>query len=354
MIGGGPGAMIGEAHRVTARAAGWKLVAGAFSSDPQKSEKQAEASGLAPEMGYPDWRALIADAGKLALDAVVVVTPNHLHAGPVVAALEAGLHVVCDKPLARDPSETAAIAAAAAHARGRVFVTYTYAGFEAVRQAAALVAEGRIGTLRLVQASYFQDWLATRLEDTGLGLAAWRMDPARSGPAGSTADLGTHLWHLCALVTGMLPEAVSADLSTQVPGRKLDDTALIRLRYPGSARGQLAITQAAICGPGGLDLQVMGDKGGISWSLAQPFDLRLLKPGGKSETLSFPDTGPFAAVKGPAPGYLGAFSKVYADIADCIGGGSARPPGLAEGLSGVAFVDAAVRSSAQDGAWLSP
>ncbi len=354
MIGGGPGAMIGEAHRMTAKAAGWTLVAGAFSSDPQKSRQQAEASGLSPDMGYGDWRALIADAGRLGLDAIIVVTPNHLHAEPVIAALETGLHVVCDKPLARDTSETAAIAAAAAHARGRVFVTYTYAGFEAVRHAAKLVSEGAIGTLRLVQASYFQDWLATKLEDTGLGLAAWRMDPARSGPAGATADIGTHLWHLCSLVTGTLPEAISADLSAQVPGRKLDDTGLIRVRYANGARGQLAVTQAAICAPGGLDLQVMGDKGGLSWSIAQPFDLRLLKPGDKTETLTFPDTSAFAALKGPPPGYLGAFQRIYADIADAIVGGPAHPPGLADGLAGVAFVEAAVRSSAADGAWVRP
>ncbi len=353
MIGGGPGAMIGNAHRVTAAAAGWKLVAGAFSSDPQKSRSQAEASGLAQEMGYADWRSLIADAGKLGLDAVVVVTPNHLHAAPVITALEAGLHVVCDKPLARDGTETAAIAAAAARAKGRLFLTYTYAGFEAVRHAARLVAEGRIGALRLVQASYFQDWLATRLEDTGLSLAAWRMDPARSGPAGATADIGTHLWHLCSLVTGAIPQSLSADLTAQVPGRQLDDTGLFRLRYANGARGQLAVTQAAACGGGGLELQVMGDRGGLAWSLAKPFDLRVLGIGGKGgETLSFPDTSPFAGLKGSPPGYLAAFMRIYADIADSIAGGACQPPGLAEGVSGVGFVEAAVRSSADDGAWV--
>lgn len=352
MIGGGPGAMIGEAHRLAARAAGWRLAAGAFSSDPGKSRQQAEACGLPPERGYADWRDLIAEAGALGLSAVVIVTPNHLHAEPAVAALEAGLHVVCDKPLARNSAETAAIAAAAAESAGRVFVTYTYAGFAALRQAAEFVAQGHLGTLRLVQASFFQDWLTTRLEETGLGLAAWRTDPARSGPAGATADLGTHLWHLCAAVTGQVPEAVSADLSAQAPGRALDDTGLVRLRYAGGARGQLAVTQAAVCGGGGLELQVMGDKGGIGWSMSAPFALRVMTQGAPAEIVTVPDEGPFSGLKGPPPGFLNAFAALYAGFDAALRGENVTVPGLAEGMSGVAFVEAATASARADGAWI--
>ncbi len=352
MIGGGPGAMIGEAHRLAARAAGFTLVAGAFSSDAGKSRAQAEASGLAPEMGFADWRALVAAAGDLALDAVVIVTPNHLHAAPAIAALEAGLHVICDKPLARTNEETAAITAAARASRGRVFVTYTYAGYAAVRRAATLTAEGWVGALRLVQASYFQDWLATRVEDSGLGLAAWRTDPARSGPAGATADLGSHLFHLCAMVTGEAPEALSADLSAQVAGRALDDTGLVRLRYPGGARGQIAVSQAAVCGRGGLEFQIMGDKGGLGWSMVRPFELRLMRPGQPVEVETLTDEGPFSAVEGPPPGFLNAFATLYSDFATAMTGGAATPPGLADGVAGVAFVEAAVASSRHEGSWV--
>ncbi len=352
MIGGGPGAMIGDAHRLAARAAGWTLVAGAFSSDPAKSRQQAEAQGLPPERGYADWRALIADAAALGLDVIVIATPNHLHAAPAIAALNAGLHVVCDKPLATSRAEAEAIAAAAARAGKQVGVTYTYAGFTALRHAAKRVAEGAIGTLRLVQAEYFQDWLTTRLEDSGLSLAAWRMDPARSGPAGATADLGTHLWQLVSMLTGVEPEAVSADLSAQVAGRALDDTGLVRLRYAGGARGQIAVTQAAACGGGGLRLSIMGDRGGLSWSLDAPFQLKQLGVGKADAPVIVPDDDPYAGIKGPPPGFLAAFAAVYRGFAEAIEAGAPVYPGIAEGVSGMAFIEAALASARADGAWV--
>jgi predicted dehydrogenase len=352
MIGGGPGAMIGEAHRLSARAAGFELVAGAFSSDAAKSVQQAIASGLAETAGYADWRQLIADARQLDIEALVIATPNNLHAPQAITALEAGLHVICDKPLATSVNEAQAIAAAAARANRIVGVTYTYAGFAALRRAAALVAEGALGHVRLVQAEFFQDWFTSRLEDSGLGFAAWRMDPSKAGPAGVTADLGTHLWQLLAMVTGLVPAAVSAELTALTEGRPLDDTALVRLRYANGARGQLAVTQAAACGGGDLKLQIMGDKGGLAWSLAAPFDLRRFGLGKAEETETFPNDGPYAAMKGPPPGFLDAFTSVYRGFASAIAGGTKASPGLVEGVSGMAFIEAALASSRGDGAWV--
>lgn len=352
MIGGGPGAMIGEAHRLAARAAGFELVAGAFSSDVGKSAHQAKASGLPEGAGYADWQALIAAARDLRLDALVIATPNHLHAPVAIAALKAGLHVICDKPLATSRAEAESIAAAARRADRIVGVTYTYAGFAALKRAAELVAEGALGSLRLIQAEFFQDWFTARVEDTGLGFAAWRMDPSQAGPAGVTADLGTHLWQLLAMVTGTAPEAISADLTALTPSRPLDDTALVRLRYANGARGQLAVTQAAACSGGGLRLQIMGDKSGLAWSLDNPFELKRLGLGGPAEVLSFPNDGPYAALKGPPPGLLDAFTSVYVGFAGAIRGEAAAYPGLSEGLSGMAFIEAALSSSRRDGAWV--
>lgn len=353
MVGGGPGAMIGEAHRMAARAAGMELVAGAFSSVPAKSAQQAEASGLAASRGFAGWPALIAAAGDLGLEAVVIVTPNHLHAAPAIAALQAGLHVMCDKPLATSLSEARAIAAAAGEAGRLVGVTYTFAGYAALRLAGDLVRAGEIGAVRLVQAEYFQDWLTERLEESGRAAAAWRTDPARSGPAGATADLGTHLWQVLGMVTGETPAAISADLTALAAGRALDDTGLVRLRYRDGARGQLAVTQAAVCGGGGMRIQVMGDKAGLAWSMAAPFELKRLGPGGAVETVTVPADGPFSALKGPPPGFLDAFAAAYRAFAAAIKGEGAPLAGIAEGVSGMAFVEAAVASSRAEGAWVS-
>ncbi|BCW88197.1 Inositol 2-dehydrogenase/D-chiro-inositol 3-dehydrogenase [Alphaproteobacteria bacterium SO-S41] len=351
MIGGGPGAMIGEAHRMTARAAGFELVAGAFSSDPAKSQAQAVKSGLEAARGYATWPALIADAGALALDAIVIVTPNHLHAQPAIAALNAGLHVVCDKPLAVSVAQAEAIAEAARAANRIVGVTCTYAGFGGPQLAAKIVAEGGIGSLRLVQAEYCQDWLATKLEDGGQGPAAWRTDPARSGPAGATGDIGSHLWQMIEIVTGRRAAALSADLTALVEGRMLDDTALIRLRYPDGARGQMTITQAAV-GGAGLRFQIMGDTGGVIWRQDDPLHVTLMKKGGATEVFDVANEGPFAAVKGPPIGFLDAFVDLYRRFGGAIRGEAVSYPGVEDGVRGMAFIEAAVASSKADGAWL--
>ena len=351
MIGGGPGAMIGEAHRMTARTAGFELVAGAFSSDPAKSQVQAVKSGLDAARGYADWRALIADAGALDLQAVIIVTPNHLHAQPALAALNAGLHVICDKPLTVSLAEASAIAEAARLANRIVGVTYTYAGFGGPQLAAKIVAEGGIGALRLVQAEYCQDWLATKLEDGGAGPAAWRTDPARSGPAGATGDIGTHLWQMIETVTGRRADALSADLTALVAGRMLDDTALIRLRYAGGARGQMTITQAA-AGGGGLRFQIMGDAGGVIWRQDDPLHVTLMKKGGAVEMFDVANDGPFATLKGPPAGFLDAFADIYRRFAAAIRGETVTYPGIEDGVRGMAFIEAAVASSKADGAWV--
>ncbi|MFT3811591.1 MAG: Gfo/Idh/MocA family oxidoreductase [Micropepsaceae bacterium] len=349
MIGGGPGAMIGEVHRLAARASGWKLVAGAFSSDPAKSQAQAVKAGLDASRGYGDWQSLIANSAKLGLDAVVIVKPNFLHAEQAAAALKAGLHVICDKPLCTNGEDARHLAALTGD---RVFgLTYAYSGYAALQRAAALVAGGHLGTLRLVTGEFTQDWLALDAEK-GASMAAWRTDPARSGPSGAVADIGTHLFHMSSFVTGGHPEAVSADLTAMVAGRRLEDTALVRMRYANGARGQITISQSVACSGGGIRFAAMGDEGGVAWAQETPHVLKLMRRGAAAEFLDVPTTGPLPDVPGAPSGFLNSFAAVYGQFDAAMKGGSGPYPGIADGVRGVAFIEAAVASSRRDGAWV--
>lgn len=349
MIGGGPGAMIAEAHRLAAGVNGFALVAGAFSTDPEKSRTQAIKCRLAPEMGYADWRDLIADAAKLDISAVVIVTPNFLHAEQAEAALKAGLHVICDKPLCNSVAEADRLGRAV---KDRVFgVTYAYAAYAALQRARELVAEGRLGALRLVTGEFTQDWLAFYAEASAT-MAAWRTDPARSGLSGALADIGTHLFHMASFVTGQHPVSVSADLATMVAGRRLDDTALVRLRYAGGARGSLTISQAVASSGGGIRFAARGDEGGVVWSQEAPHQLTLLKRGVAAEIVDVPTTGPLPDVPGAPSGFLNCFAGLYSRFGAAIRGEKADYPDLQDGIRGVAFIEAAVASSRAEGAWV--
>lgn len=351
MAGGGPGALIGEAHRIAARAAGFDLVGGAFSTDAERSRSQAQKSGLGAEAGYGDWRALIADAGRLEAEAIVIVTPNHLHAPIALAALDASLHVICDKPLCTSLSDAKAIAEAGARTGRIVGLTHTYAGYTAIQEAARRVRAGGIGRTRLVLGHYVQDWLTKPIEPDGVGMAAWRLDPARSGPAGAAADIGTHVYHMAALISGLAARELSAELSSFVEGRRLDDTALVRLRYPGGARGVLTISQAVASSGGTVRFEIMGDEGGIGWQLDRPHELTLMKLGAPAETAVFETPGPLPEVPGAPAGFLNAFAALYGRYASVIRGEAAAYPDVSDGVEGMKFIEAAVRSSATDGAW---
>lgn len=351
MAGGGPGALIGEAHRIAARASGFELVGGAFSRDLTQSRVQAEKSGLAAGAGYGDWQALIADAGRLEAAAIVIVTPNHLHAPIALAALNAGLHVICDKPLCTSVGDARAIVGAAVQAGRIVGLTHTYAGYASIGEAARRVRAGTIGRPRLVLGHYVQDWLTKPIERDGVGMAAWRLDPARSGPAGAAADIGTHAYHMAGMVSGMAASDLSAELSSFVEGRRLDDTALVRLRYPGGTRGVLTISQAVASSGGAVRFEILGDEGGIGWQLDRPHELKLMKLGAPAEAITVETPGPLPEVPGAPAGFLNAFAALYGRYAAAIRGEPTWYPDAGDGLEGMKFIEAAVRSSAADGAW---
>lgn len=353
MVGGGQGAFIGAIHRIAARMDGrFVLVAGALSSDPARAQASADDLGI---RSHDDFKAMArAEAARDdGIEAVAIVTPNHLHADPAIAFLRAGIHVICDKPLAATPEQARRIADAVAHGPARLFLTHNYCAMPMVREARALVAEGALGALRLVQADYLQGWLSDAVHSKQ---ADWRTDPARAG-AGALGDIGTHAWQLAQFVAGQTPDRLSADLSSMVPGRAVDDDARIALRYPGGARGGIWASQVAAGQENGLSLRLFGTDAGLEWHLQRPERLILSPRNGPARLLTRAQdrSGSFRTPPGHPEGYLEGFANLYADIADIIRGDLShvdRVPGIAEGLSGMAFIAAAQASAARDGAWV--
>ncbi|WP_246659617.1 Gfo/Idh/MocA family protein [Ancylobacter moscoviensis] len=368
MVGGGSGAFIGAVHRIAARLDGeFQLVAGALSSTPEKARASAQALGIA--RSYDDFAAMArAEARRRdGIEAVAIVTPNHMHAEPAITFLKRGIHVICDKPLTATLAEARKLAKVAGRSDALFILTHNYTGYPMVRQARAMVAAGDLGALRLVQVEYAQEWLTEAAEKHGSKQAEWRTDPARSGAGGATGDIGTHAYNLACFVSGLTPEALAADLSSFVPGRALDDNAHVLLRFAGGARGMLWASQVAPGNENGLRLRLYGEKGGLEWAQEDPNRL-WFTPFGEPRRLitrSGAGAGPEAARVSRIPpghpeGYLEAFANIYAEAARAIRArqtGEAPPEGmvyptLADGLAGMRFVEACVRSSQRNASWV--
>ncbi len=355
MVGGGSGAFIGAVHRIAARMDGrFALVAGALSSDPARAQASADDLGI---RGYDDFAAMAqAEAARPdGIEAVAVVTPNHMHAAPAVAFLNAGIHVICDKPLAATAEQARQIADAARAGGARLFLTHNYSALPMVREARALVADGALGTLRLVQAEYLQGWLA---DDVQNKQADWRTDPARAG-AGALGDIGTHAWQLAQFVTGRTPALISADLSSMVAGRAVDDDARIALRYEGGTKGGIWVSQVAVGQENGLSLRLFGSDAALEWHLQRPEQLIMTPKDGPARILTRAQdrSGSSRTPPGHPEGYLEGFANLYSDIAAIIRGDlthEGRVPGIEAGLSGMAFIAACQASAARDGAWVAP
>jgi len=371
MVGGGQGAFIGAVHRIAARLDDrYELLAGALSSDPGRARDSGAALHLAPERSYADFAAM-AEAEAVrpdGIEVVAIVTPNHLHYAPAKAFLARGVHVICDKPLTHR-LEDALDLQAAVHDSGSIFaVTYTYTGYPLVRQARAMVADGALGDVRIVQVEYPQEWLTQPLEATGQKQAVWRTDPARSGAAGSVGDIGTHAFQLAEFVTGLTVESLAADLSSFGAGRVLDDNAHMLLRFGGGARGMLWSSQVAVGHENGLRLRVYGIKGGLEWAQEQP-NLLVFTPFGEPPRMirragagALPAAAHASRIPSGHPeGYLEAFAQLYRDLAEQIAaraeGRAPDPacllvPGVEAGVRGMRFISAAVESSAANASWV--
>lgn len=373
MVGGGRDAFIGGVHRIASRIDDhFVLCAGAFSSTADKALASARELGIGDERAYADFSDMAAreSARDDGIEAVAIVTPNNLHWPVAREFLSRGIHVICDKPLTAtldEARELVAAAESAARSSGALFVlTHNYTGYPMMRQARAMIGAGELGDLRVVQVEYAQDWLAEDLESTGQKQAGWRTDPARSGAGGSIGDIGTHAFNLATFVTGLALSSLCADIDAFVSGRQLDDNAHVMLRFEGGAKGMLWSSQVAPGNENGLRLRIYGSKGGLEWSQEEPNKLwfsplgeatRLLTRGGPGAHESANVVSRIPA--GHPEGYLEGFATLYTEAAAHIRArrdGMAVPadsclPTVRDGLAGVAFVDAVVRSSRADGAW---
>jgi predicted dehydrogenase len=371
MVGGGRGAFIGAVHRIAARLDDrYELVAGAFAADPARARDSAADLHIAPDRAYADF-AVMAKAEPARpdrIDVVAIVTPNHVHHAAARAFLDAGIHVICDKPLTTAVADAEDLVAAVERTGLLFALTHNYTGYPMVRQARAMAADGALGAIRVVQVEYPQDWLSTRLEATGQKQAEWRTDPKRSGAAGSLGDLGTHAFNIAEFVTGLRVTEVAADLTTFVAGRPLEDNAHVLLRFEGGARGALWSSQVAPGNQNALKLRVYGERAGLEWEQEQPNVLRVSPLGQLPQLLTRagPGAGPAAAhatriPAGHPEGYLEGFAQLYTDFAEQITArlerrepapASLLVPTVEDGLRGVRFVAAAVESSRRGSAWL--
>jgi len=367
MVGGGQGAFIGAVHRIAARLDDdWELVAGALSSDPARARASGAELRIDPARCYSDFREMArAEAertrhGGDGIDAVAIVTPNHLHFPVACAFIEAGIHVVCDKPLTTSLADAQHLQALVRQHDVRLCLTHNYSGYPLIRAARALVEAGELGEVRIVQVEYAQDWLAQPLEASGQKQAAWRTDPALAGPAGCLGDIGTHAAQLAEFVIGLAPQQLSAELTTFVPGRRVDDHVQVQLRYANGARGLLWASQVATGEENHLRLRVYGTKAALHWDQEQPNALTWQPAGQPAQRLtrgmaSLPAMAA-AATRTPTghpEGYLEAFAQLYRDFASDLRD-LARPasvPGVDDGVRSLAFVETVLASAAHDGAW---
>ena len=372
MVGGGRDAFIGRVHRQAMALDGQiTLVAGALSSQPDKARASGRDLGLADARNHGRWQDLLQHELSLSPEErvhfVSIVTPNDLHHPVAKAFVEAGFHVVCDKPLVHTVEQAEDLAGAVGRA-GTVFgVTYNYSGYPMVREARELVKARLLGEIRKVVVEYHQGWLARAIEAGGHKQAAWRTDPARSGAAGAIGDIGSHAEQLVSAVTGLRVEALCADLNAAVPGRAVDDDASVLLRFEGGARGVLMASQIAAGYDNDLRLRVFGSEGSLDWRQEQPNELVHRPVDGAPRVLARQMSGltPAALQAGRLPaghpeGFIEAFANVYLGVAADIRARQAGAPAdapspdyprIADGVRGVRFIDAVLRSARGAAKW---
>ncbi|WP_422039613.1 Gfo/Idh/MocA family protein [Roseibium sp.] len=365
MVGGGKDAFIGAVHRIASRIDGrYELVAGALSSTPEKALESGQALGLKQDRIYTDFEAMAKREARLkdGIEAVAIVTPNHVHYPAAKAFLKRGIHVICDKPLTSTLADARKLVKAAESSDALFFLTHNYTGYPMVRQAREMVQNGDLGAIRVIQVEYPQDWLTVEQNNKQ---ADWRTDPARSGAGGSTGDIGTHAYNLACFITGQSAESLAADLQSFVPGRQVDDNGHVMLRYASGTRGMLWCSQVAPGNENNLKIRIYGDKGGLEWHQENPNYLHVTPFGEPKRIITRGGAGMLDSIApatrippGHPEGYLEGFANLYKDAADVIRAHQAGNnqdslvPGISDGLVGVQFVDACVRSSARNAAWV--
>jgi len=374
MVGGGQGAFIGGVHRIAAALDGQvELVAGVFSRDWENTLATGANLYLDPARLYRSAAEMAAAEASLPastrIDFVSIVTPNHAHFSPAKAFLEAGFHVVCDKPLALTLEQAEALAEIVERS-GRVFaLTHNYTGYPLVRHARHLFQTGQMGTVRKVIVEYLQDWLMEPLEKQGSKQATWRTNPAESGAGGAIGDIGTHALNLLEYVTGDRVAEVCADTSTFLPDRRLDEDVNALLRLEGGGKGVLTVSQVATGEENGLRLRVYASEGAVLWSQENPNDLQVYRHGKPRETLSRGRSEYLAPAAmhatripwGHPEGYLEAFANIYGGAIEAIRkhiDGDPMPAShydfrtVHDGVRGMRFIQTAVESARRGGVWM--
>jgi predicted dehydrogenase len=374
MVGGGQGAFIGGVHRIAAALDQQiELVCGAFSSDPKRSKASGKELFLPAHRCYGTFQEMFLSEAKLPegerMDFVSIVTPNHLHFPPAKMALSKGFHVLSDKPATFNLNEAKKLANHVKQSGCLYGHTHNYTGYPLVKEARDMIRAGKLGKIRKVVVEYPQGWLATKLEATGMKQASWRTDPKKSGAGGCVGDIGTHAENLAEYVTGLQIEELAADLTSFVKGRKLDDDANVLLRFKGGAKGVLHSSQISVGEENNLNLRVYGEKGGLEWHqnepntmlvkwLDQPMQVYRTANGYLGNNAAKASRTPPAHPEG----YLEAFANIYKNFANHIratmsGRRLAKSdpaldyPRVEDGVRGMAFIEAVVRSSKKNAAW---
>lgn len=372
MVGGSLDAFIGEVHRKAAAMDGkFELVCGAFSSNPEKSKKTGEALSLDSSRVYGTYKEMFEKESKLPADermeAVSIVTPNHVHFEPAKLALENGFHVIIDKPITFSLDEAKELKTVVEKTGNILALTHTYTGYPMIKEARQMVASGKLGKIRKIYVEYPQGWLATPLEEEGNKQASWRTDPEKSGAGGAIGDIGTHAANLAEYVSGLNITQISADVNIYVKNRKLDDDSAALLKFENDASGVLMATQIAAGEENDLMLRVYGEKGGLKWIHSDPNSLQYKTLDGPYQTLraGMPYLSEEAAKHirippGHPEGYLEAFANIYMEFHEAVGdfkNGSFKSvshydfPDVNDGIRGMAFVDTMLESNKSETKW---
>ena len=370
MVGGGRDAFIGGVHRIALRLDGnYELVAGSFSSNFDNSKETGKDLGLAEDRIYETYQEMAEkeSARSDGIHVVAIVTPNHLHVPIAKIFAEKGIHIICDKPLALSSREAIELKNIVENKKIIFALTHNYTGYPMVRHARSLIQKSDLGSIRVVQAEYPQDWLTTKAEDSGLKQAEWRTDPKRSGDGGCIGDIGTHAFNLIRFITGLEVDELSADIHTFVKGRLLDDNAQIMLRFKGGAKGAIWSSQVAVGNENNLKIRIFGENGGLEWRQEDPNYLYHTKFGYPTQKIT---RGSGSASKeandvtrippGHPEGYLEGFANIYSDVYkrlfaqtnnqnydqsnDCY-------PTIYDGIEGMEFIETVLESSNNNSKW---
>ena len=371
MVGGGKDAFIGGVHRIALRLDGnYELVAGSFSSNFDNSKETGKDLGLAEDRIYETYQEMAEkeSARSDGIHVVAIVTPNHLHVPIAKIFAEKGIHIICDKPLALSSEEAIELKNIVENNKIIFALTHNYTGYPMVRHARSLIQKNDLGSIRVVQAEYPQDWLTTKAEDSGLKQAEWRTDPKRSGDGGCIGDIGTHAFNLIRFITGLEVDELSADIHTFVKGRLLDDNAQIMLRFKGGAKGAIWSSQVAVGNENNLKIRVFGENGGLEWRQEDPNYLYYTKFGQPTQKIT---RGSGSASEeandvtrippGHPEGYLEGFANIYSDVYKRLFAQTNKQnydqsndcyPTIYDGVEGMRFIETVLESNNNNSKWI--